>query len=117
MASSIAVSAGLLPLSPRRHADIEFIRSTNNNTWGLGISEEGLVFGSTANRNPSVYMPIPNRYYERVRGWTPSLQLGTIADTHLFKPITDNVRQVDHHGGYTAGAGHALYTARTYPEQ
>ena len=66
---------------------LEFIRSTNNNTWGLGISEEGLIFGSTANRNPSVFMPIANRYYERVRGWTASLRLGTIADTHLFRPI------------------------------
>ena len=26
-----------------------------------------LIFGSTANHNPSVYMPIPNRYYEQVR--------------------------------------------------
>ena len=95
---------------------LEFIRSTNNNTWGLGISEEGLIFGSTANRNPSVFMPIANRYYERVRGWTASLRLGTIADTHLFKPITKKVRQVDHHGGYTAAAGHALYTARNYPQ-
>ncbi len=98
-------------------SELEFIRSTNNNTWGLGISEEGLVFGSTANRNPSVFMPIANRYYERVRGWTPSLVLDTIADTHLFHPITDKVRQVDHFGGYTAGAGHALYTARRYPRQ
>ena len=96
---------------------LEFIRSTNNNTWGLGISEEGLIFGSTANRNPSVYMPIANRYYERVRGWKPSLTLGTIADTFLFKPITDKVRQVDQFGGYTAGAGHALYTARRYPRE
>ena len=98
-------------------SEIEFIRSTNNNTWGLGISEEGIIFGSTANRNPSVYMPIPNRYYERVRGWTASLRLGSIADNHLFQPITKNVRQMDHHGGYTAAAGHALYTARQYPQQ
>jgi hypothetical protein len=95
----------------------EFIRSTDNNTWGLGISEEGIIFGSTANRNPSVYMPIPNRYYERVRGWTTSLQLHTIADSYLFKPITDKVRQVDQHGGYTAAAGHSLYTARRYPKE
>ncbi|MEK6238595.1 MAG: glycosyl hydrolase, partial [Planctomycetales bacterium] len=98
-------------------SEMEFVRSTNNNTWGLGISEEGIVFGSTANRNPSVYMPIANRHYERVRGWTPSLTLGTIADTHLFKPITDKVRQVDQHGGYTAAAGHALYTARAFPQE
>ena len=34
-----------------------------------------------------------------------------------LRPITENVRQVDYHGRYTAGAGHALYTARTFPEQ
>src|SRR5262249_26239980 len=85
-------------------SEMEFLLSTNNNTWGLGISEEGIVFGSTANGNPSVYMPIPNRYYEAVRGWTQSLVLGTIADSYQFKPITEKVRQVDWHGGYTAAA-------------
>ena len=102
--------------NPPKVTDLEFVRSTNNNTWGLGFSEEGLVFGSTANHNPSVYMPIANRYYERVKGWAPQ-GLGSIADTYKFKPITDKIRQVDHHGGYTAGAGHALYTARRYPQQ
>jgi len=97
-------------------SDLEFVRSTNNNTWGIGFSEEGITFASTANRNPSVYMPIANRYYERVRGWSAS-QLGGIADTYLFKAVTDKIRQVDHHGGYTAAAGHALYTARTYPRE
>jgi putative membrane-bound dehydrogenase-like protein len=97
-------------------AELEFMRSTNNNTWGLGISEEGLVFGSTANGNPSVFMPVPNRYYERVRGWSGDT-LGTIADTPRFSAVTDAVRQVDNFGAYTAGAGHALYTARTYPKQ
>jgi putative membrane-bound dehydrogenase-like protein len=95
---------------------LEFVRSTDNNTWGLGISEEGIIFGSTANRNPSVYMPIPNRYYEAVRGWAPSLVLRMISDSYLFNAITDKVRQVDQHGGYTAAAGHAIYTARNYPE-
>ena len=95
---------------------LEFLRSTNNNTWGLGISEEGIIFGSTANGNPSEFLPIPNRYYEAVRGWTPSLVLGGIADSNRFLPITEKVRQVDHHGGYTAAAGHSLYTARTYPD-
>jgi len=101
---------------PPEVTDLEFVRSTNNNTWGLGISEEGLIFGSTANHNPSTFMPIANRYYEKVRGWAAS-DIGSIADTHLFKPITENVRQVDQFGGYTAGAGHALYTARTFPQQ
>ncbi len=94
---------------------LEFVRSTTNNTWGLGISEEGLIFGSTANRQPSFFMPIANRYYERVKGWAPE-GLTMICDDHLFEPITDKIRQVDHHGGYTAAAGHALYTARNYPQ-
>lgn len=96
-------------------SEIEFLRSTNNNTWGLGITEDGLIFGSTANHNPSDFMPIPNRYYERVKGWAPD-RLEGIADTYKFDPITDKIRQVDQHGGYTAAAGHAVYTARTYPE-
>ncbi len=101
---------------PPKVTDVEFIRSTNNNTWGLGLSEDGLVFGSTANHNPSTFVPIPNRYYEKVRGWAAP-DIGTIADSWLFKAITENVRQVDQFGGYTAGAGHALYTARTFPQQ
>ena len=101
---------------PPKVTDVEFIRSTNNNTWGLGLSEDGLIFGSTANHNPSTFVPIPNRYYEKVRGWAAP-DIGTIADSWLFKAITENVRQVDQFGGYTAGAGHALYTARTFPQQ
>ena len=101
---------------PPSVTQLEFLRSTNNNTWGLGFSDENLVFGSTANRNPSVYLPIPNRYYERVRGFAPRT-LGGIADNHLFYPASDRVRQVDHHAGYTAAAGHALYTARLYPKE
>lgn len=97
--------------------ELELLRSTNNNTWGLGFSEEGLVFGSTANGNPSEFMPIPNRYYEGVRGWSSSV-LGGIADSNKFEPLDENkVRQVDHHGGFTAAAGHALYTARNYPKE
>jgi putative membrane-bound dehydrogenase-like protein len=95
---------------------LEFLRSTNNNSWGVGISEEGLLFGSTANGCPSVYMPIANRYYESVRGMAPSV-LPNIADSNRFFPITENVRQVDWHGGFTAGAGSALYTARTFAKQ
>ncbi len=98
-----------------RVSNLEFVRSTNNNTWGFGQSEEGLIFGSTANGTPSVFMPIANRYYERVNGWSPEV-LNSMADSNNFSPITPNVRQVDWHGGYTAGCGHALYTARKYPK-
>ena len=94
---------------------LEFLRSTNNNSWGLSFNEEGVLFGSTANGCPSVYMPIPNRYYESVRGWTSSV-LNNIASSNKFYPVTEKVRQVDWFGGFTAAAGHAIYTARAYPE-
>jgi len=97
-------------------AKLEFLRSTNNNSWGVGFSEDGLLFGSTANGNPSMFLPIPNRYYESVRGWSSKV-LGGIAGNAPMHPITDKVRQVDYHGHFTAGAGHALYTARNYPKQ
>lgn len=93
---------------------LEFLRSTSNNSWGLGFSEDGELFGSTANGNPSMHMAIPNRYYESVRGWSSGV-LGMISESARIYPITDKVRQVDHHGNFTAGAGHALYTARAYP--
>lgn len=93
---------------------LEFMRATNNNTWGLGFSEEGYVFGSTANNCPSVHMPIPNRYYDRVAGWSPKT-LEKISPDSRFTTIDDKIRQVDVHGGYTAAAGSAIYTARNYP--
>jgi uncharacterized protein len=95
---------------------LEFLRNTNNNSWGVGFSEEGHLFGSTANGTPSVYLPIPNRYYEGVKGWSSTV-LQNIAFDSRMHPITENVRQVDWHGNFTAGAGHALYTARTYPKE
>ena len=73
---------------------LEFLRSTSNNSWGVGFSEDGLLFGSTANGNPSVYLPIPNRHYERVRGWSSAV-LGMTAENTRFYPATDKVRQVD----------------------
>jgi hypothetical protein len=82
-------------------SSFEFIRSTDNNTWGLGISEEGIIFGSTANRNPSVYMPIPNRYYERVRGW-----IEIAAALHHRRLVSV---QADHRQGAAGGPARRLH--------
>lgn len=95
---------------------LEFLGSTNNNTWGLGISEDNQVFASTANGFPSFYLSIPNRYYEQVEGMSARGSV-PIADTPHFYPVTDKIRQVDFFGSYTAGAGSALYTARSFPEK
>jgi len=93
---------------------LEFIRATSNNTWGLGLSEEGYIFGSTANGCPNVHMAISNRYYDRVAGWSPKT-LEMISPTTKFNAADASVRQVDWHGSYTAGCGAAIYTARNYP--
>ncbi|WP_020473492.1 PVC-type heme-binding CxxCH protein [Zavarzinella formosa] len=95
---------------------LEFLRGTNNNSWGVGFSEEGLLFGSTANGCASVFLAVPNRYYEKVRGWSSSV-LPNIALSNTYHPITDKIRQVDWHNGFTSAAGHALYTGRNYPKE
>jgi putative membrane-bound dehydrogenase-like protein len=93
---------------------VEFLASLTNNAWGLGFSEEGHLFASTANNDPAFYMAIPNRAYETVRGATVK-RLTPIMDSAAIFPATEAVRQVDQHGKYTAAAGSALYTARTWP--
>jgi putative heme-binding domain-containing protein len=95
---------------------LEFLGSSNNNTWGLGLTEDNQVIGSTANRNPSFYLHIPNRYYEQVQGFAPKV-LDPMADTDRYFPIVEQIKVVDQHGSYTAGAGHALYTARSFPKE
>ena len=96
--------------------DFEFLTSTSNNTWGLGLSETGEVFASTANNEHSVFLGVPNRYFESVRGWHGAGSVG-IEDHKKIHPVTDKIRQVDWHGGFTAAAGCALYTARSFPEE
>ncbi len=92
----------------------EFLTSTTNNTWGLGLAETGEVFASTANGMHSVHLGLPNRVFEGVGGWFGKGS-GPIADHRRIHPVTDKVRQVDFHGGFTAAAGHAVYTARSFP--
>ncbi|MEE8467990.1 MAG: hypothetical protein V3T22_06015, partial [Planctomycetota bacterium] len=58
---------------------------------------------------------IPNRYYESVSGWNGG-RLEFIGDYRDFHPITASVRQVDWFDRFTAAAGCALYTARSFPE-
>jgi putative membrane-bound dehydrogenase-like protein len=95
-------------------SELEFLGSTSNNTWGLGFDETGEIVYSTANGEHSSYLAIPNRYFESVRGL---LGKGTVrmADYYKFHPITA-IRQVDFHNGFTAAAGHAVYTARQFPK-
>jgi len=95
--------------------ELEWMTSTNNNTWGFGFNETNDVFGSTANNSHGWYMAIPNRYFSS----TNNIENGSRStDTHRdIKPITEKVRQVDAFGGFTAAAGHNFYTARAFPKK
>ncbi len=94
-------------------SDVEFLQSTTNNTWGLGFTEEGRVMGSTANNNPSWWLDVPSAAYKQ-SGVKPQRTPRSDSGNRI-SPITFDTLQVDVRGGITAGAGHAVYTARLFP--
>ena len=103
----------------------EYMTQSTNNTWGLGFSENFDVFGSTANNDQSWFLAIPNRYFDGVdglpgvggRGAASGAGYQSAAAFYAVHPTTPYIRQVDVWGGYTAAAGHHLYTARAYPKE
>lgn len=99
---------------PADGSDLEYMARTSNNTWGVGFTEDGFVFGSTANSRPSNFVHIPLRYY-RALG-LPDLDLPDIADRLDIFPLID-ILQVDQFGLYTAGTAHEIYTARAFPKE
>lgn len=96
---------------------VEPIGLFSNNTWGLGISEDFEIFGSTANNAPAWHVPLWRPFtYER-NAALPSRLAAKIDDFTQFFPNTHKFLQVDAHGRYTAGSGFNIYTAREFPEQ
>ncbi|MFB2119247.1 PVC-type heme-binding CxxCH protein [Parapedobacter sp. 2B3] len=93
----------------------EFLGNTTNNTWGLGFSEEFDVFISTANNEHSDFFAIPARYYEKAKLRERGIE--KIDGHYSMHVLTKELRQVDVHGGFTAAAGHSLYTARAFPQE
>ena len=97
--------------------NIEPVGLFSNNTWGLGISEDFEIFGSTANNAPAWHVPLWRRFtYERHEA-LPSQLAAKIDDFSQFFAATDNFLQVDAHGRYTAGSGFNVYTARSFPKR
>jgi uncharacterized protein len=60
---------------------------------------------------------IPNRYGADVKGLPQRAGSKKIDGHYNMTTVTNGVRQVDVHGGYTAAAGFALYTARSFPKE
>ena len=105
-------------------SDFEVMTGSTNNTWGLGFSETFDVFGSTANNDPSFYMAIPEPLLRRHRGAADARAARASGRAiraspafYAVHPPTPYIRQVDVFGGYTAAAGHYLYTARAFPKE
>lgn len=95
--------------------NLEYLSSTSNNTWGLGFSEEFDVFISTANNTHSGFLGMPARYFAKAKINETGVEK---IDAHYGMHVaTKNLRQVDVHGGFTAAAGHSLYTARSFPKE
>jgi putative membrane-bound dehydrogenase-like protein len=99
---------------PADGSSLEYVARTSNNTWGVALSEDGFVFGSTANSRPSNFVHIPVRYY-RAMGARDTV-LPDIADRLDIFPLID-ILQVDQFGRYTSGAAHEIYTARAFPRE
>ncbi len=95
-------------------SSLDYVARTSNNTWGVAFTEDGFVFGSTANSRPSNFVHIPIRYYRGVGDREPVLP--DIADRLDVFPQID-ILQVDQFGRYTAGAAHEIYTARAFPRE
>jgi uncharacterized protein len=102
---------------PGTFDSLEHVASFTNNTWGLGFSETNDVFGSTANNTHAMYVAIPHRFQRGVKGLPPRAGSTKIDGHYFMTPITNQVRQVDVFGGFTAAAGFNLYTARSYPRE
>ncbi len=95
---------------------MEFMGATTNNTWGLGFSESFDVFVSTANNTHSAFWALPATYLEGVTDME-GREVIKIDGHYGVHPNTQNIRQVDVFGGFTAAAGHNLYTARSFPKE
>jgi putative membrane-bound dehydrogenase-like protein len=96
--------------------NMEFLGGTSNNTWGIGFSENNDVFISTANNTHSAFLGIPSLYLSKI-GKPADQSVEKIDGHYAMHVVTKNLRQVDVHNGFTAAAGHNLYTARNFPKK
>ncbi|MEO6328845.1 MAG: PVC-type heme-binding CxxCH protein [Ginsengibacter sp.] len=111
---SIHIRNGVYKFDPGTKK-LEYLSNTSNNTWGLGFSEENDVFISTANNTHTAFFGMPKRYFDKAKINETGVEK---LDAHYAMHVaTKNLRQVDVHGGFTAAAGHSLYTARVFPKE
>ncbi len=83
----------------------EYLAKANNNAWGVGVIEDGEVFGSTANATNSVHFVMKGQMAQR------------LTFDEWFHPITTDVNQGDFYGMYTGASNHDMYTSRLFPKE
>lgn len=113
----VSFTRGVFKFS-RDGQSFEPIGQFNNNTWGLGITPDFEIFGSTANNNHCCYVGIPLRHYahlSKLPSWAISSDF-IQGHYEITSPNPIPLQQVDVRGGYTAAAGANFYTADNYPE-
>lgn len=99
---------------PADGSRLEYLARTSNNTWGVALTEDNFIFGSTANSRPSNFVHIPVRYY-RAMGLRDTILPGIADRLDIYPQI--EIMQVDQFGRYTAGTAHEIYTARAFPRE
>ena len=109
----LSFSTGVFRFKPDG-SRLEFLQNTTNNTWGLGFTSDFDILGSTANGNPSWYFTFAKELYDKSGVAQPRTPRGD--DNPFFFPSSIDIRQVDQLDRYTAGCGHAFYTATRFPE-
>lgn len=112
--STMKFGSGLYRFTPDGKK-LEYLSTTSNNTWGLGFSEDFDVFVSTANNTHTAFYGIDSKYLSM--GNIDESGVKKLDDHYEMHVATKNLRQVDVHGGFTAAAGHSLYTARNFPKE
>jgi putative membrane-bound dehydrogenase-like protein len=96
-------------------SELEIVARFSNNTWGLGFSEAFDLFANSANNEHSVFIAIPDRFYDGVTGLRGRGKARL--DGHYARHPISLTRQVDYFGGFSAAGGHSLYTARSFPRE
>ncbi len=91
----------------------QFMAQFTNNTWGLGLRDDGEVFGSTANGAPSFFVGA-NKLQMAISNPNHSGAL-PVHDTAWVFPALAEIRQGDWMGQYTAAAGHSFSTGSQLP--
>ncbi|TDH19993.1 dehydrogenase [Segetibacter sp. 3557_3] len=112
--STMRFSSGVYRFTPDGKK-LEYLSNTSNNTWGLGFSEDFDVFISTANNTHTAFYGMDRKYLAMAKIDESGVEK---LDAHYEMHVaTKNLRQVDVFGGFTAAAGHSLYTARNFPKE